>query len=129
MKKNQTRNKYTIFCDGGKKNYLSYGSFKIFDQKNNVITHRFMIFGFGTSNTAEYLAFINAIKYCNMNKIREADFKLDSLLVVNQVFGRCKTHSGHLKKLRGVARTELGRMKSYTLEKISRKEIKRILGH
>lgn len=120
---------YTVVCDGGKKNELAYGSYKIFSPEEEVVAHHFMFFGFGTSNTAEYLALINAVKYCSTHGITDVVIKGDSALVLNQVLGRWRTKKDSLQKLRGTARRELSKLNSYRLEKINNKEVKKILGH
>ncbi len=119
---------YTVVCDGGKKNGLVYGSFKLYNPSGKEIAHHFMFFGFGTSNTAEYLALINSAKYCNKNGIRHVTFKSDSLIIINQIKGIWIARE-HLRKLRGVARNELNQMKSWKLVKLTGKEVKKILGH
>lgn len=120
---------YRIVCDGGKRNSIAYGSFKVFSPTDEVIGHHFMVFGFGTSNTAEYLALINAVKYCIKEGIRDVKIQGDSALILNQIRGNWRTNKPTLKKLRGIARTELEKLNSYTLEKIHNKEVKKILGH
>lgn len=123
------RKVYTVVCDGGKRNGLAYGSYKIFSPEGKAIAHHFMLFGFGTSNTAEYLAFINAVKYCNSHGIEHVIIKGDSALILNQIQGKWRTNKPSLKKLRGEARLELGKIKSYKIKKIHNKEVKQILGH
>jgi ribonuclease HI len=120
---------YTVVCDGGKRSGLAYGSYMIFNSKDEPISHHYMIFGFGTSNTAEYLALINAVKECINLGIEHVLIKGDSALILNQIMGNWNTKKPQLKKLRGVARMELSKLKSYTLEKINNKEVKKILGH
>lgn len=121
--------KYIIVCDGGKRNSIAYGSYKIFSSDDVVVAHHFMVFGFGTSNTAEYLALINAVKYCVQNGYLDLIIRSDSALMLNQVQGNWKTNKPALRKLRGMARLELSKLQNYKLEKIHNKEVKKILGH
>ena len=52
----------------------------------------------GTSNTAEYVAVLLAIRLVNVIKPREAVVLTDSALVVNQINGRYAIKANHLKK-------------------------------
>lgn len=117
-----------VVCDGGKRDTLAYGSFKVFLEDKEV-AHHFMIFGFGTSNDAEYLALINAVKFCLSSGYTKLIIRSDSALMLNQVSGNWRTKKPTLKKLRQIARLELAKLSSYSLEKIHNKEVKKILGH
>lgn len=120
---------HTIVCDGGKKTNMTYGSFKVFSPEGKEIVHIPAVFGFGTSNTAEYMAFINAINYCNRNKIKRVLFKSDSLLMINQVKGKWRTMNSNLIGLKRIVLDELKKLDEYQLVKIHNKEVKKILGH
>lgn len=121
-------NKVTVVCDGGRKNGMTYGSFKVM-LKEETLYHHQLFFGYGTSNMSEYLAFINAIKFCVAEGLRRVHFQSDSLLMINQVLGNWKTKDRNLKKLRHIARKELLKLQEWSLEKIPNKEVKKILGH
>jgi len=120
---------HTIVCDGGKKKSMTYGSYKVFSPEGKEITHNWIYLGFGTSNMAEYLALINAIKYCHKNNIKRVTFKSDSLLVINQIAGKWRTMNSNLIGLKRIAISELSRLDEYLILKIHNKEVKKILGH
>lgn len=121
---------FTVYVDGGKREDMTYGSFKIYtNQERNLITHITSIYGDGTSVTAEYITIINAVKYCVENGLLNARFYMDSLLVINQTHGNVKTIKPHLKKLRKVLLRYLEQMEWWELRKIPRKRIKAHLHH
>jgi len=120
-----------VVCDGGKRNHMTYGSFKLFDLDGKLLAHHYFFFGYGTSNTAEYLALLNSMDFCLRNDYKSVLFKSDSNLVVKQVNGsyRVSKDAEHLKNLRDVVRQKMKAFDSIDIIKIDGKLVKKILGH
>lgn len=55
--------------------------------------------GITTNNVAEYEAVIHALKWMIDSGVRSANLKLDSELVYNQLMGKYRTKSSHIKLL------------------------------
>ncbi len=121
---------FIVYTDGGKREDMTYGSYKVYTNNHrNLLVHITAIYGDGTSNTAEYITLINAVKYCVENGLMDVKFFTDSQLVVNQTHGTSRTKKPHLKKLRKVLLRYLGELNSWELRKIPRKRIKAQLNH
>jgi ribonuclease HI len=120
---------YTIISDGGNRQNITYGSFKIYDDEGTVIVHRQMIFGYGTSNLAEYLAMIRAVKHAQALDIKEVVILTDSKLVQKQVFGDWQCNYQHLKSARNSLRKLLNNFDSWKINKVSRNIVVLQLGH
>lgn len=96
--------KLIIYTDGasrGNPGQSSYG-FKISDEKGNLIHKEGRCIGVTTNNVAEYTAVLEALRYIkkNLGKSRmDLEFFSDSRLVVEQLSGRFKIKSLHLKPI------------------------------
>ena len=97
-------NLYTIFCDGGNKKGVVYGSFKIFSHDGLELAHKKIVFSEGTSNLAEYLIFLEAIRFSLKNNYMDIIVFTDSKLVKYQIKGAWKCNYDHLKRVRNRAR-------------------------
>ena len=120
---------YTIISDGGNRKDITYGSYKIYDDLGNLIVHRQLVFGYGTSNLAEYLAMIRAVEHAQKLNIAEVIILTDSKLVQKQVYGDWKCNYIHLKEARNVLRKLLNKFDSWKITKISRNIVVSQLGH
>ncbi len=96
--------KLIIYTDGasrGNPGPASYG-FTISDDKGGLLYREGKYIGFTTNNVAEYTAVYQALKYIK-EKFGGEDLKIelyaDSKLVVEQLAGRFKIKSAHLKPL------------------------------
>jgi len=69
------------------------------DAHGRVIYEASRSLGVHTNNEAEYLALIAALEYLREARAREADFHLDSELVVRQVTGAYRVKEPRLKAL------------------------------
>ena len=93
--------KYTVFSDGAARgNPGSAGAgFVVYDVSGKEVGSRAIALGNTTNNVAEYTALIEAVKFVETLKPESVDFFLDSELVVNQIAGRYKVKTEHLKPL------------------------------
>lgn len=95
--------KIIIFTDGasrGNPGHASYG-FTISDQKGKLLYQEGKYIGIATNNVAEYTAVHEALKKVNeeFNGQNEIELFADSKLVAEQLSGRYKIKSPHLKPL------------------------------
>jgi ribonuclease HI len=118
-----------IICDGGHRSSITYGSFKLFDDTGTVLKHKQLVFGYGTSNLAEYLILIQSLKYAIMQGIDDIVVLTDSKLVKNQILGRWECNYDHLRVARDSARDLLDKFNSWKIKKVTRNTVKHHLGH
>lgn len=97
--------KLIIFTDGasrGNPGPASYG-FTIADEKGKLIYQEGKYIGITTNNVAEYSAVLEALKYVKKNLAGSLTVNIelyaDSKLVIEQLLGRYKIKSQHLKLL------------------------------
>lgn len=96
--------KIKVFTDGGSRGnpgQASYG-FVILDEKGKLIYEEGKYIGVTTNNVAEYSGVLEALKYVKKNLAHEAlsiELFADSRLVVEQLSGRFKVKSPHLKPM------------------------------
>lgn len=118
-----------IISDGGRKGSSAYGSFKIFSESGDVLVHEQVVFGDYTSNQAEYLALIYALRKALLMNITDVEIFVDSLLVKNQITGDFDCRSGNMLPLLEFSRKLLLQFNSYTLKKVRRNLVVNHLGH
>ncbi len=95
--------KLTVFTDGasrGNPGAASYG-FVITDEHGGLVYEEGKTIGVTTNNVAEYTSVLQSLKYIKKNyKGRVAvQYFADSRLVVEQLSGRFKVKSAHLREL------------------------------
>lgn len=96
--------KLIIYTDGasrGNPGHASYG-FTITDENGKTVYEEGCYIGLSTNNVAEYTAVLEALKYVKNRfdgKPLEIELYADSKLVVEQLSGRYKIKSPHLKPL------------------------------
>jgi ribonuclease HI len=78
--------------------------------------------GVRTNNEAEYLALIAALEYLKDARASEAEFCLDSELVVRQINGEYKVKEPRLQALHGQVRMLLNAIPRYTIRHVRREE-------
>ncbi len=127
--------KLIIYTDGasrGNPGPASYG-FTISDDEGNLVYKEGKCIGITTNNVAEYTAVYEALKYIKENlssKTSEIEFYADSKLVVEQLSGRYKVKSPHLKliiekiriltmELGGVLHTHVPREKNTEADRLA----------
>jgi ribonuclease HI len=120
---------YLVIADGGKKQGIAYGSYKVFDDSGKLVAHNQHVFGANTSNQAEYLALISALGWCQREKLDDVVVFMDSLLTVNQVKGEWKCLNPGLLPLLGRAIRLKNGFNSFEINHISRRYISQKLGH
>lgn len=96
--------KIIIFTDGasrGNPGHASYG-FTISDDKGNKLHEEGKYIGVTTNNVAEYMGVLESLKYTKEkfgHLPLEIELYADSKLVIEQLAGRFKVKSAHLKPL------------------------------
>jgi len=120
---------HLVVADGGKKDGLAYGSFKVFNDRGYLIAHRQRIFGLGTSNQAEYKSLIMALTYCINYGIMDISVIMDSKLTINQVKGKWGCEDKFLKRLNKIAKERVARLDSFSISYMPERFIKQKLGH
>jgi ribonuclease HI len=120
---------YLIISDGGHRSGITYGSFKIFNEDGDVVAHKQMVFGVGTSNLAEYLTLINSLKYAIVQGMNEVVVMVDSALVLHQVAGDWSTNDEHLIFARDKVRDLINNFDYCRIKKVTRNTVKHHLGH
>lgn len=96
-----------IFCDGGARGNPGPAAigFVVKDHAGHPLHQHSQVIGTATNNVAEYRAVLSALHWLIKNKITSRyplvaiHFYLDSALVVNQLNGRFKIKSAHLRDL------------------------------
>ena len=120
---------YLGISDGGYKNNLAYGSFKVFDNRVLTIGQKQFIIGIGTNNQAEYIALITALHWCKRKELQRVVVIMDSKLIINQVKGIWRCRDKRLVELRGKARDIMSKFEYVDLRYTPGKYIKQKLGH
>lgn len=96
--------KIIIYTDGasrGNPGHASYG-FTISDESSKLLYEEGKYIGITTNNVAEYTAVLQALKYIKKkygDRKLEIELYADSKLVVEQLSGRYKVKSPHLKPI------------------------------
>ncbi|MDP1743720.1 MAG: ribonuclease HI family protein [Candidatus Amesbacteria bacterium] len=90
---------YQIFTDGGSRGNPGMAScaFVVYDSQSKLIFQKGFPLGITTNNVAEYTAVLKAVEWLASGT--EAIFKLDSLLVVQQLNGIYKIKDTKLQDL------------------------------
>lgn len=120
---------HVLVTDGGNRNDITYGSYKIITDEGEVIAHRQVVFGYGTSNLAEYLAFIEGLKKSKSLGIKDIVALTDSQLMQRQIQGDWACNHEHLRVARDKARRLLHEFDSWKIKKVTRNIIVTQLGH
>jgi ribonuclease HI len=92
------------------------------DETGRVIWETSRSLGIRTNNEAEYLALIAALEYLKECRAAEADFYLDSELVVRQISGRYRVKEPRLLALHGRATMLLNAVPRHRFHHVPRKE-------
>ena len=94
-----------IFCDGGARGNPGPAAigFVVKDHIGHPLHQHSEVIGAATNNVAEYRAVLSALEWVTKNsdnwQLITVNFFLDSALVVNQLNGRFKVKSAHLRDL------------------------------
>lgn len=120
---------YLIISDGGNRNSITYGSFKVFNEAGEEIAHKQLVYGYGTSNLAEYLTLINSLKYAILHNMKSVVVMVDSALVKHQVAGDWACNAEHLIVARDTVRNLLNEFNYCHIKKVTRNTVYHHLGH
>ncbi|OGY17279.1 MAG: hypothetical protein A2784_03670 [Candidatus Chisholmbacteria bacterium RIFCSPHIGHO2_01_FULL_48_12] len=99
--------KLSIFCDGGARGNPGPAAtgFVVKDHTGHILHQHSEAIGTATNNVAEYRAVLSALQWlipqldARRYQLDAVNFFLDSALVVNQLNGRFKIKSAHLRDL------------------------------
>src|SRR3989442_7160660 len=83
------------------------------DDQGHTVYEASRTLGIRTNNEAEYLALITALEYLKDVRPKEAEFRLDSELVVKQLSGQYKVKEPRLQALHGQAVKPLNTVPKY----------------
>lgn len=120
---------HLVVSDGGYRNGLAYGSFRVFNDRGLTIEHKQFTIGNVTNNQAEYIAMLNALTWCRDNEINPVVVFTDSKLVVNQVAGEWRCLDSRMKALCKKTRTKMNEVGDVRIQYVPNKFIKQKLGH
>lgn len=95
-------NELTIFTDGGSRGNpgpAAYG-YVITDDNKEIVREEGKAIGVNTNNVAEYSAILEALRWIEQNaKTDKISFFMDSLLACQQLSGKWKIKSEHLRSM------------------------------
>lgn len=120
---------YILLSDGGNRKDITYGSFKIYTDRGETIAYKQMVFGYGTSNLAEYLSLIEGLKKAIAMNIKDITVLTDSKVVQKQILGDWACNYEYLRVARDKARRLLKKFDNWEINKVSRNIISSQLGH
>src|SRR3989442_4797327 len=92
------------------------------DDQGHTVYEASRALGMKTNNEAEYLALIAALEYLKDARAREADFCLDSELVVRQLRGEYKVKEPRLQALHGRVVMLLNAVPKHTIRHVRREQ-------
>lgn len=90
------------------------------DDSGHVVYESSRTLGVHTNNEAEYLALIAALQHLREMRVRAADFRLDSELVVKQLLGQYRVKEPRLQTLHGQATMLLNAVPDHTIRHVPR---------
>ncbi|MGE5180380.1 MAG: ribonuclease HI family protein [Bacteroidota bacterium] len=116
--------KYTVHTDGAARGNPGPSAIGVVvqDETGRVIYEASRCLGTNTNNEAEYLALIAALEYLKESRFTEADFVLDSELVVRQIQGRYRVKEPRLQQLHARATMLLNAVPKHTFRHVPRKQ-------
>ena len=92
------------------------------DETGRVLYEASRCLGIHTNNEAEYMALIAALEYLKEMRVPEADFRLDSELVVRQLEGRYRVKEPRLQSLYSRVIMLLNAVPRHTFTHVPRKQ-------
>jgi ribonuclease HI len=114
--------RYTVHTDGAARGNPGPAAIGVViqDGHGRVIYEASRSLGRHTNNEAEYLALIAALEYLREARAREAEFYLDSELVVRQLMGIYRVKEPRLRSLHGQAVMLLNAVPVHSIHHIPR---------
>jgi ribonuclease HI len=117
-----------IITDGGNREG-TYGSYRIFDDKGNILASKSLYWGVGDHNQAEYWILLFALDAALTLGLKDVIIFTDSETVVKQVIFERPLHAEKLKKIRDQVLDRLKRFNKWEIQHVSRVLIKTFLNH
>jgi ribonuclease HI len=116
--------KYIVHTDGAARGNPGPAAIGIVvqDETGRVVYEASRCLGVSTNNEAEYQALIAALEYVKDLRATEAEFLLDSELVVRQLQGRYRVKEPRLQTLHGRATMLLNAVPKHSFRHVPRKE-------
>jgi ribonuclease HI len=116
--------KYIVHTDGAARGNPGPAAIGVVvsDETGRVIYEASRCLGVQTNNEAEYMALIAALEYLKEARAKEADFFLDSELVVRQLEGRYRVKEPRLQSLYGRVTMLLNAVPKHSFRHVPRKE-------
>ncbi len=116
--------RYVVHTDGAARGNPGPAAIGIVieDDEGRTVYEASRALGIKTNNEAEYLALIAALEYLKDARAAEADFRLDSELVVRQLRGEYKVREPRLQKLHGRVLMLLNAVPRHTIRHVGRGE-------
>ena len=90
------------------------------DDSGHVVYESSRTLGVHTNNEAEYLALIAALQHLREMRVKAADFRLDSELVVKQLLGQYRVKEPRLQTLHGQATMLLNAVPDHSIRHVPR---------
>jgi ribonuclease HI len=114
--------RYTVYTDGAARGNPGPAAIGIVveDETGRSVYESSRTIGVRTNNEAEYLAFLAALQYLKESRVTEADFYLDSELVVRQLLGQYRVKEPRLQSLHAQATMLLNAVPNRTIRHIPR---------
>lgn len=114
--------RYRVYTDGAARGNPGPAAIGIVveDETGRTVYESSKTIGIRTNNEAEYLAFLAALQYLRESRVTEADFHLDSELVVRQLLGQYRVREPRLQSLHGQAVMLLNAVPIRTIRHIPR---------
>lgn len=125
------KNPLVVYCDGGKRGGIAYGSYKIYTNTGLLLYHDPFVLSHGSNNHAEYEAALRSLKAVRelYPHITVVDLRSDSDLVVCQTSGTWNCNKSHLQRMRDELIAVIAEFEYVDLHKIDNKLMKKVLGH
>jgi len=119
--------RYRVFSDGASRNNPGPASIgvAVFDASGAEVATLSEAIGVATNNVAEYRALVRALDLLEELGAREADFCLDSELVVRQLTGVYKVKDAKMRVLAAQVRAGLAKLTDYSICHVPRAQNKR----
>ncbi len=114
--------KYIVHTDGAARGNPGPSAIGVViqDDTGRTIYEMSRTLGIHTNNEAEYLAVIAALQYLKECRAGEADFYLDSELVVKQLLGQYRVKEPRLQALHGQATMLLNAVRKHAIRHVPR---------
>jgi len=114
--------KYIVHTDGAARGNPGPAAIGVVIEAGRTVYEASRALGVRTNNEAEYLALITALEYLKEARPKEAEFRLDSELVVKQLSGEYKVKEPRLQALHGQVVMLLNAVPKYKIRHVRRVE-------